>query len=81
MTLKREKPKPVDWARESRARIEEEHGDWTKHYIAAVLRRCTMFEYLEENVPADNGKRSRWKSLDWFIGARKIPWAPRGFLG
>ena len=81
MTLKRERPRPVDWAREARARVEREHGDWFQNYFAAVIRRMALFEYLEYNVPAKAGKRDRWNKLDWYIRDKKIPWAPRGFLG
>jgi hypothetical protein len=81
MTLKREKPKPVDWKAEARARLQEEHADWWKTCHGAIRRRVELFTYFETFVAAENGKRTTFNKLDWYVHGKKIPWAPRGFLG
>jgi len=80
MTLRRQTPKPVDWSQEAKEFVAEESSHWAKLYIEATLRRLELHEYLQQSCPAVDGKRSMWNNLSSFRG-RKIPWAPRGFLG
>ncbi len=81
MTLKRERQRPVDWKKAAQEKVEEEERVWSIKLRQAVARRTELFHYLEENVPAEKGKRTGMNKIDWYIGGRKIPWAPRGFLG
>jgi len=81
VTLKRERIRPVDWKKAAQEKIEEENAIWSIKLKAAVSRRTELFHYLEENVPAKNGKRNGPNKLEWYISGRKIPWAPKGFLG
>ena len=82
MPLIREKPKPVDWQAEAKQRLLEEEREWTKTYVSACLRRLDLHDHFEVTVPAVAGKRNGpWNSLEWYKVGRKIPWAPRGFLG
>jgi hypothetical protein len=81
VTLKRERTRPVDWKKAAQEKVAEEERVWSIKLRQAVSRRTDLFIYLEENVPAKKGKRNGPNQLGWYISGKKIPWAPKGFLG
>lgn len=76
MTLKRQKPKPVDWAKQAQFDVEEESKLWLARTKKAVEVRYTLFMFLEMNCPAKSGVRGPFNNLNWYTGGKKVPWGP-----
>lgn len=81
MTLKRQKPKKIDWAKAAKVHLEEEAHEWVVKVHEAVHRRMDLHENIEVIYPAKKGKRKGWATIANLMAGKKIPWAPKGFLG
>ena len=81
MTLQRQKPTKIDWGKAAKAHLEEEARDWVVRVHDAVHRRMDLHENIEAVYPAEKGERKGYATIAWLTNGKKIPWAPKGFLG